>query len=103
MNSKAVLNPRLQTTALKSKGNKIEMSESPIVDSLDDSSDTYSNTSYVSAIGSQEDFTLIDLHMQVNRPIIDSPMLMSSYVSHLNQVSFFTNVLKSRIFKVKTK
>ncbi|KAK9751645.1 hypothetical protein QE152_g4782 [Popillia japonica] len=32
---------------------------------LTDSSDGYSSTSYVSAIGSQEDFTLVDLHMQV--------------------------------------
>lgn len=51
-----------------------------------DSSDSYSSNSYVSAVGSQEDFTLVDLHMQVNRLIVDSPMLMSSYVSHLNQV-----------------
>lgn len=54
-------------------------------DTLDDS-DSYSNTSYVSAVGSQEDFTLVDLHMQVNRLIVDSPMLMSSYVTHLSQV-----------------
>lgn len=53
-----------------------------------DSSDSYSSTSYVSAVGSQEDFTLVDLHMQVNRLIVDSPMLMSSYVSHLSQVSY---------------
>ncbi|XP_060534290.1 bridge-like lipid transfer protein family member 1 [Cylas formicarius] len=55
-------------------------------DSLNDSSDSYSNTSYVSAVGSQEDFTLVDLHMQVNRLIVDSPMLMSSYVTHLSQL-----------------
>ncbi|XP_044260636.1 transmembrane protein KIAA1109 homolog isoform X4 [Tribolium madens] len=54
-------------------------------DSLGDSSDSYSSTSYVSAVGSQEDFTLVDLHMQVNRLIIDSPMLMSCYVTHLTQ------------------
>ncbi|RZC33149.1 hypothetical protein BDFB_010677, partial [Asbolus verrucosus] len=54
-------------------------------DSLGDSSDSYSSTSYVSAVGSQEDFTLVDLHMQTNRLIIDSPMLMSSYVTHLSQ------------------
>lgn len=52
----------------------------------ENSSGSYSSTSYVSAVGSQEDFTLVDLHMQVNRLIIDSPMLMSSYVSHLSQV-----------------
>lgn len=55
-------------------------------DGIADSSDSYSSTSYASAVGSQEDFTLIDLHMQVNRQIVDSPMLMSSYVSHLSQV-----------------
>lgn len=60
-----------------------------------DSSDSYSSTSYVSAVGSQEDFTLVDLHMQVNRQIIDSPMLMSSYVSHLNQVIIPTNLYYS--------
>lgn len=55
-------------------------------DEIIDSSDSYSSTSYVSAVGSQEDFTLVDLHMQVNRLIVDSPMLMSSYVTHLSQV-----------------
>lgn len=45
-----------------------------------------SNASYQSAMGSQEDFTLIDLHRQVNRPILDSPMLMTSYVTHLSQL-----------------
>lgn len=52
----------------------------------EDSSDSLSNESFVSAVGSQEDFTLVDLHMQVNRMILDSPMLMSSYVTHLTQV-----------------
>lgn len=55
-------------------------------DPLVDSSDSYSSTSYASAVGSQEDLTLVDLHMQVNRLIVDSPMLMSSYVTHLSQV-----------------
>ncbi|KAL3270941.1 hypothetical protein HHI36_021446 [Cryptolaemus montrouzieri] len=50
------------------------------------SSDNLSNNSFVSAQGSQEDFTLIDLHRQVNRPIVDSSMLMSSYVTHLSQL-----------------
>lgn len=52
---------------------------------IDDSSDSLSNESFVSAVGSQEDFTLVDLHMQVNKMILDSPMLMSSYVTHLTQ------------------
>lgn len=68
-------------------------------DTLVDSSDSYSSHSYVSAIGSQEDLTLVDLHMQVNRQIMDSPMLMSSYVSHLSQVSFF-NENKLIVLKV---
>lgn len=53
---------------------------------LEDSSDSISNESYASAVGSQEDFTLVDLHMQINRMILDSPMLMSSYVTHLTQL-----------------
>ena len=32
-----------------------------------------------------EDFGLVNLHMQVNKPITDSPLLMSSYISHLSQ------------------
>ncbi|KAJ9593935.1 hypothetical protein L9F63_014649, partial [Diploptera punctata] len=54
-----------------------------------DSSDTHSisSTSFISAVSSQEDMALVNLHMQVNKPIIDSPLLMSSYVNHLSQVS----------------
>lgn len=37
-------------------------------------------------MSSQEDITLVNLHMQVNKPIIDSPLLMASYVSQLAQV-----------------
>ncbi|KAG7214078.1 hypothetical protein KM043_001440 [Ampulex compressa] len=55
---------------------------------LHDSSDSHSvsSTSFISAVSSQEDVTLVNLHMQVNKPIVDSPLLMSSYVSHLTQV-----------------
>ncbi|XP_014242068.1 uncharacterized protein KIAA1109 isoform X2 [Cimex lectularius] len=54
-----------------------------------DSSDTHSisSTSFISAVSSQEDLTLVNLHMQVNKPIVDSPLLMSSYVNHLSQVT----------------
>ncbi|XP_069702783.1 bridge-like lipid transfer protein family member 1 isoform X3 [Periplaneta americana] len=54
-----------------------------------DSSDTHSvsSTSFISAVSSQEDMALVNLHMQVNKPIIDSPLLMSSYVNHLSQAS----------------
>lgn len=53
-----------------------------------DSSDSHSvsSTSFISAMSSQEDMMLVNLHMQVNKPIVDSPVLMSSYVSHLTQV-----------------
>lgn len=55
---------------------------------LNDSSDSrsLSSTSFISAVSSQEDMALVNLHMQVNKPIIDSPLLMSSYISHLTQV-----------------
>lgn len=54
-----------------------------------DSSDTHSvsSTSFISAVSSQEDMALVNLHMQVNKPIVDSPLLMSSYVNHLSQVN----------------
>lgn len=53
-----------------------------------DSSDTHSvsSTSFISAVSSQEDLALVNLHMQVNKPIVESPLLMSSYVNHLSQV-----------------
>lgn len=58
---------------------------------LQDSSDSHSvsSTSFISAVSSQEDVTLVNLHMQVNKPIVDSPLLMSSYVSHLTQVLLY--------------
>ncbi|XP_058820213.1 bridge-like lipid transfer protein family member 1 isoform X3 [Topomyia yanbarensis] len=53
-----------------------------------DSSETHSlsSSSFISALSSQEDITLVNLHMQINRPIVDSPLLMASYVTHLAQV-----------------
>uniref|UniRef100_A0A1B0CX21 Bridge-like lipid transfer protein family member 1 C-terminal domain-containing protein n=1 Tax=Lutzomyia longipalpis TaxID=7200 RepID=A0A1B0CX21_LUTLO len=58
------------------------------MDSQESSSDSpsLSSTSFISALSSQEDITLVNLHMQVNRPIVDSPLLMASYVTHLAQV-----------------
>lgn len=71
---------------------------------LQDSSDSHSvsSTSFISAVSSQEDMTLVNLHMQVNKPIVDSPLLMSSYVSHLTQVFFFvlSNCLLSKCFLI---
>lgn len=40
-------------------------------------------------MSSQEDVALINLHQQVNRPIMDSPVLMASYLNHLSQVKCF--------------
>ncbi|KAF5303327.1 hypothetical protein FQA39_LY10066 [Lamprigera yunnana] len=76
--------PRFPIKELTSTSPSIQ--DSILQDVLVDSSDSYSSTSYASAVGSQEDLTLIDLHMQVNRQIMDSPMLMSSYVCHLSQL-----------------
>ncbi len=45
-----------------------------------------SSASFISAVSEQEDLDLVDLHMQVSRPITDSPLLMSSYISHLTQL-----------------
>uniref|UniRef100_A0A8D8LL87 Uncharacterized protein KIAA1109 n=1 Tax=Cacopsylla melanoneura TaxID=428564 RepID=A0A8D8LL87_9HEMI len=54
---------------------------------LMDSSDSISTTSFISAVSSQEDLALVNLHMQVNKPIIDSPLLMATYINHLSQIS----------------
>lgn len=67
---------------------------------LHDSSDSHSvsSTSFISAVSSQEDVTLVNLHMQVNKPIVDSPLLMSSYVSHLTQVTRYNYAFIGHIF-----
>lgn len=51
----------------------------------DSESGSVSSTSFISAISSQEDMTLINLHMQTNKPIVDSPLLMASYMQNLSQ------------------
>ncbi|KAL4710254.1 hypothetical protein ACJJTC_003534 [Scirpophaga incertulas] len=51
----------------------------------DSESGSVSSTSFISAISSQEDMTLVNLHMQTNKPIVDSPLLMSSYIQNLPQ------------------
>ncbi|XP_050361994.1 transmembrane protein KIAA1109 homolog isoform X3 [Nymphalis io] len=51
----------------------------------DSESGSVSSTSFISAISSQEDMTLVNLHMQTNKPIVDSPLLMSSYINNLPQ------------------
>uniref|UniRef100_A0A182XZU0 Bridge-like lipid transfer protein family member 1 C-terminal domain-containing protein n=1 Tax=Anopheles stephensi TaxID=30069 RepID=A0A182XZU0_ANOST len=62
-------------------------STAELVDPQDSSeSHSLSSSSFISALSSQEDITLVNLHMQINRPIVDSPLLMASYVTHLAQV-----------------
>ncbi|XP_066952324.1 dentin sialophosphoprotein-like [Macrobrachium rosenbergii] len=71
---------------LRSKKKRVQ----PAVDCSGDSSSevvSVSSTSFISAVSSQEDIALVDLHMQLNKPITDSPLLMSSYVNHMTQVS----------------
>lgn len=58
------------------------------MDSHDSSSDNHSisSSSFISAVSTQEDITLVNLQMQANRPIIDSPLLMASYVHQLGLI-----------------
>lgn len=51
----------------------------------DSESGSVSSTSFISAISSQEDMTLVNLHMQTNKPIVESPLLMASYMQNLPQ------------------
>ena len=50
------------------------------------SSRTASNMSFNSAISSAADFSLVDLHLQTARPVVDSPILLASYITHLSEV-----------------
>ena len=54
-------------------------------DDDDTLSRTLSENSFMSAMSEHDDYGLVNLHMQVNKPITDSPLLMSSYISHLSQ------------------
>ena len=59
----------------------------------------------MSAMSDHEEFGLVNLHMQVNKPITESPLLMSSYISHLTQLrcsNWASNlpVLQGRFFYV---
>ncbi|XP_067623128.1 bridge-like lipid transfer protein family member 1 isoform X11 [Eurosta solidaginis] len=70
---------------------KRPQSTTELVDTRGSSSGTpsLSSNSFISAMSSQEDVALVNLHQQVNRPIIDSPLLMASYLNHLSQVKCF--------------
>lgn len=61
------------------------------LDALDEEgSDTLSRVdssgSFISAVSEHDDLGMVNLHMQVNKPISESPLLMSSYISHLTQL-----------------
>ena len=49
------------------------------------------NNSYISAMEEAEDYSLVNLHMQVDKAITESPLLMSSYLSHLTQLRLVEN------------
>lgn len=49
-------------------------------------SNSISSTSFLSAVSSQEDIALVDLHNQMDKPIIESPLLMSCYMAHMTQL-----------------
>uniref|UniRef100_A0A131YCK3 Diaphanous n=1 Tax=Rhipicephalus appendiculatus TaxID=34631 RepID=A0A131YCK3_RHIAP len=51
----------------------------------DADSNSVSSTSFLSAVSSQEDVTLVNLHHQMDRPIAESPLLMACYAAHLSQ------------------
>ncbi|BES96456.1 Fragile site-associated protein C-terminus [Nesidiocoris tenuis] len=84
----SLVTPKFRHGGASPRSNYSEPTQDGITVLLD-SSDTHSisSTSFISAVSSQEDLTLVNLHMQVNKPIVDSPLLMSSYVNHLSQVT----------------
>ena len=47
---------------------------------------TLSDGSYISAQSDNDEFSLVNLQLQVEKPITESPLLMSSYISHLTQL-----------------
>uniref|UniRef100_T1J6C2 Bridge-like lipid transfer protein family member 1 C-terminal domain-containing protein n=1 Tax=Strigamia maritima TaxID=126957 RepID=T1J6C2_STRMM len=55
-------------------------------DFRDGDTHSVSSTSFISALSSQEDLAMVDLHMQLNRPITESPLLMSCYNCHMTKV-----------------
>ncbi|XP_034234984.1 transmembrane protein KIAA1109 isoform X3 [Thrips palmi] len=77
--------PRLINGHLKDSDHDGQNPDNHHLESSD--SPSVSSTSFLSAVSSQDDLALVNLHMQVNKPIVDSPLLMSSYVNHLSQVS----------------
>ncbi|KAF8784884.1 Transmembrane protein KIAA1109 like protein [Argiope bruennichi] len=52
-------------------------------------SNSISSTSFLSAMSSQEDIALVDLHNQMDKPIIESPLLMSCYMAHMTQLQCY--------------
>lgn len=44
-----------------------------------------SDISFNSAVSTADDFSLVDLHLQSARPVVDSPLLLTSYITHLSE------------------
>ncbi|XP_025405724.1 uncharacterized protein KIAA1109 isoform X4 [Sipha flava] len=74
-----------QSPFLKSKHLIENENDAGIIDSSD--SRSISSTSFMSAVSSQEDLALVNLHMHINKPIVDSPLLLTTYTNHLSQTS----------------
>ena len=53
--------------------------------SLLSSSRAGSDMSFNSALSSAADFSLVDLHLQTARPVVESPILFASYITHLSK------------------
>lgn len=63
-------------------GNKSVLAEKNIRIESDDSN-SLSSTSFISALSSQDDITLLNMQSKSNKPISESYLLMASYVSQL--------------------
>ncbi|KAG1701700.1 hypothetical protein GQR58_004725 [Nymphon striatum] len=53
----------------------------------DSDSSSVSSSSFLSAVSSQEDVAMVDLHTQMNKSITESPILLACYSNHLSQSS----------------
>lgn len=61
------------------------VSSTPVQEEAKADTTSLSSNSFLSAISSQEDIRLIDLHNQMEKPVVESPLLMSAYSTHLSR------------------
>ena len=87
--NKSNIRPRLTTMyfvlILISSPSTLQNDTTQEEDEDDTLSRTLSENSFMSAMSEHDDYGLVNLHMQVNKPITESPLLMTSYISHLSQ------------------